>query len=391
MKSHNCEIYGLTRMWYCSIKLQKCPSCRYRFIGPDCQELGLFNWNNRVLLTHDLLDDYTSSFSTSETPFVAWVSVLVRRYETYGSPSPFLSEKRFRAAWFSYARLLDLQNDMRCSTCGPTPKVTIWDGVTLAFSRKNLKASLCPPTTIHPNSKVRHNAHHPVKPQCFDDQELRKLIRYVLTGPSLRLIQDEAQADGLFVVDDEPSDDDSPEALEASRRKLAARTATARSKTVEEMRARIEGIPTVIEKLKCIDLNVGALFKRCYGNDALAQYQPAVSAYTSLFSQMSADESILQLMSRSVIESLKCFIDDPSFNTASHLNMFPALYTVIMLELSNRDQEKVTEETFGLCRWLMLRAMTVFLATMTHEGGEKDFNEMEQGHSWEKVSKSNYF
>ncbi|KDR65237.1 hypothetical protein GALMADRAFT_50349, partial [Galerina marginata CBS 339.88] len=380
-ETRRCEVYGLTRMWACQIEVQKCSLCRRRFIGPDCQELGLFNWNNRVLLSHDLLDDYTSSFSASETPFVAWVAVLTRRYDTYQSPSPFLSEKRFRVIWFAYAALLALENDMRCSKCGPTPNITIWDGVTLAFNRKNLKASLSPPTTIHPNSKIRDGARHPTRPQCFD-APLRKLIRYVLTGPPLRWINNEESMADLFTVDDDPSDDDSEEVAIS---KKATRVAAARQKAFKDMHARLERIEFVVNQLMEIDTSIGCLFERCYGRNALAKGKAIAHAYTSLFMQMAADESVLQLTTRSVIESLKRFVEKPSFLTASHLNMFPALYSVVMLELSVNHQETVTDETLGLCRWVMIRGMTVLMSSITHEGGEKDAQELESARKWQKT------
>lgn len=378
-----CEVYGLTRMWHCKIEVQKCPSCKYRFIGPDCREFGLFNWNNRVLVSHDLLDDYTSSFSTSETPFVAWTAVLMRRYDTYQSPLPFLSEKRFRVIWFAYARLLNLDNDMRCTKCGPTPKVTIWDGVTLAFSRKNLKPSLCPPTTIHEKSKVRPQARHPNKPQCFQDVNLRKTIHYVLTGPPLRYIDDEDEPGNLFVVDDDPSDDDTEEATTS---KQAARAVSTKSKAIEDMQKRIEQVENVISQFESINTSLAGLFTRCYGRDALLRRRPISPAYTALFLQMASDESILQLTSPNVIEILDRFVKCPTFENASYLNMSPALYKVVMLELSDESLPKITEDLLGLCRWLTMRGMNVLISIIHHEGGEKDAEGTVSPLSWEKVS-----
>ncbi|EGO00919.1 hypothetical protein SERLA73DRAFT_159538 [Serpula lacrymans var. lacrymans S7.3] len=51
-------------------KFAEMPKCRKYlmekqrcFIGPDLQESGLFNFNNHLVFTHDLLDEYTSAFS----------------------------------------------------------------------------------------------------------------------------------------------------------------------------------------------------------------------------------------------------------------------------------------------------------------------------------------
>ncbi|KAF8869348.1 hypothetical protein BD779DRAFT_1614536 [Infundibulicybe gibba] len=142
-----CTVYTLTRSYESHIELQICARCSSRhrqFIGGDLRELGLFNFNNRILMTHDLLDDYTASYTSSETPFVAWVGVVSRRYQRHASPKKFIPDSVFRAAWFAYSRLQWLVGDMECPTCGPTPEDTIWDGVTLSFSKKHLLPSLRP-------------------------------------------------------------------------------------------------------------------------------------------------------------------------------------------------------------------------------------------------------
>ncbi|PPQ69415.1 hypothetical protein CVT26_002453 [Gymnopilus dilepis] len=378
----SCEVYGLTRMWRSKIELQNCTVCKRRFIGPDGQELGLFNWNNRVLVSHDLLDDYTCSYTTSETPFAAWVSVMQRRYQTHGSPQPFLSERRFRVIWFAYARLLELDNDMCCRKCGPTPNATIWDGVTLAFSRKHLKPSLCPPTTIHPTSKVRRKARHPRKPQCFEDPYLRKLLRHTLTGPELRWINDGEVPADLVGVDEDFSDDESEE---ISQLKAEHRAALARYKAAVDMRSRLECIEEVGSRLGQIDASLASLFDQCYGLQKLIHGHKAPSAYTTLFLHMASEDSVLQLITLSDMEYLDRFIKDPTFQNASHLNMFPALYTVIMLELSKDTQLKITDDLLGLCHWILLRGMTVLVASITERGGEKDAVRSSPDDDWQKT------
>jgi hypothetical protein len=74
-----CTIYTITGAHSTSIQLQCCQTCPphfRRFIGPETRDLGIFNFNNRILFTHDLLDEYTSAFASSETLFVAWVATM---------------------------------------------------------------------------------------------------------------------------------------------------------------------------------------------------------------------------------------------------------------------------------------------------------------------------
>ncbi|KAG6848701.1 hypothetical protein H0H93_014759, partial [Arthromyces matolae] len=131
------------------MEVQTCTKCSGRWrqrIGPDLRESGIFNFNNHLLFTHELLDDYTSCYTTSETPFTAWIKVVTRRYEENRSPVPFVSEQVLRAAWFAYVNIQDFTKDMTCPTCGPAPTDVIWDGVSVGFSKKHMLDTLRPPT-----------------------------------------------------------------------------------------------------------------------------------------------------------------------------------------------------------------------------------------------------
>ncbi|TFK62329.1 hypothetical protein BDN72DRAFT_733318, partial [Pluteus cervinus] len=146
-----CTVYTLTSAYSTHVDLQRCPNSNIRqnlFIGPDPRALGLFNFNNSLFFTHELLNDYTSFFTTSETPFTSWVKVIARRYQENSSSKAFVTDEVFRNVWFSFVNIQRLDGDMVCPQCGPTPSDTIWDGVTLAFNRKHLLSNLAPPTQI---------------------------------------------------------------------------------------------------------------------------------------------------------------------------------------------------------------------------------------------------
>ncbi|KAF9522976.1 hypothetical protein CPB83DRAFT_776223, partial [Crepidotus variabilis] len=187
VEHRQCFVYGLLEAFSTTIEVQKCSFCTHGFIGPDATDIGIFNLNNRSLFALTLLDDYTSHFTKSETPFVSWVASTACRYQNFNSTIPFIKEKVFRSAWFSYARLLQLDEDMRCPQCGPIPKVTIWDGVTLSFSRKNLLSTLCPPTSTNQHSQVKSEIRLENSLQFIAERSLRKDIVFVLHGPSLEL------------------------------------------------------------------------------------------------------------------------------------------------------------------------------------------------------------
>lgn len=293
-EERTCTVFGLTETYERKIQLQACRSCpttRRRCVGPDCCELGVFNFNNRQLFTHELLDEYTSAYTSSETPFTAWVSVVSRRYETRHSALPFVSEQVFRSVWFSYVRLQAFENDMRCSKCGPTPEDTIWDGVTLAFSRKHLLPSLRPPTISDSNAPSRSSCY--VSRQQILDSPMtrahgvaRRLLRKVVVGRSL-IIQDHELKeldDDIAQVQEQEGDIDTDD--ETPRTVPTNSKTTLTAKAAADLLARIQAIPETIAELTKINVHVAALFEEFYGTVALFEKREVPAPYRRLFVQV---------------------------------------------------------------------------------------------------------
>lgn len=263
--TRDCIIYGLDGAVKTSIEIQSCPTCMHRYIGPDCRSMGLFNWNNRTLLTHDLLDDYTSQFTTSETPFIAWVTIMSRRYEARSIPFTFISDRLFRAIWFSYIRLVQLENDMCCSICGPNPEAVIVDGVTLAFNRKNLLPTLNPPTNLHPDSIQKDLVQQVPNLQFITSAQLRSRIRDVLKGPQLSNLPDMNIGDIRFDAE-----------IVSDTRNIKANS----------METRLKIIPAIISELGTVDDNLSKFFDRCYGPTALLKNVKTPAVYKKLVLQV---------------------------------------------------------------------------------------------------------
>ncbi|KAK7047547.1 hypothetical protein VNI00_006314 [Paramarasmius palmivorus] len=162
-------IYTMTGKKKCIMDIQACPDCplaRRCFIGADPRDIGLFNFNNSVLFTHELLDEYTSRFTISETPFVSFVTCMARVYT--GRKEMFAGEDLFRSVWFAFATIQHLEGDMVCPDCGDTPDTIIWDGVTLAFGRRHVRETLEPPTHI-PVDALKRNRVRTKKQQWLPD------------------------------------------------------------------------------------------------------------------------------------------------------------------------------------------------------------------------------
>lgn len=279
-----CTVYTLSQAFTCEIEVQDCiGSCSLsclRLSGPDCRDLGLFNYNNRLLVAHNLLDEYTLAYSTSETPFTAWIKVITARYQVY-SPSglPFISEDTFRTIWFLYVQLVDFSNDMKCFVCGPEPEAVIFDGVTLAFSKKHLTTSLCPPTSIDessPQRNSRYSTHQPI----IKDKKLRSQLRLVVTGKAIqvRLSDLEALDKGSGSNPERRSNSDDSESEEEV---LATKKAGIKSDIT-----RLKAIPEVREQLSKVYPQLGSLFHKYCGLGRLASGRSPPPPYLAFFREV---------------------------------------------------------------------------------------------------------
>jgi len=143
----NYTVYTVVTAMNLSIQTSYCPLCSNTKgrVGPDLGRHGILNWNNKIGFSHDLLDLYTHSFTTSETPFHAFHQTIRGLYERNQSPMPACSQRAFLCAWFAYVRLQQIGSNMQCSQCGPNPPTVIADGISISFAKHRIQ-SLCPPT-----------------------------------------------------------------------------------------------------------------------------------------------------------------------------------------------------------------------------------------------------
>ncbi|TFK59215.1 hypothetical protein BDN72DRAFT_966129 [Pluteus cervinus] len=360
-------LYTLTHAYRLEVELQKCPASslrQNRFIGPDLRELGIFNFNNHMFFTHDLLDEYTSELTSSETPFTAWIAVSARRYHRHNSKEPFASEELFRSAWFAYVELQIGNNDMSCPSCGPSPSETIWDGVTLAFSRKHVLSSLQPPTSQTDGSPTHVN--RPVKAQqLVPDASIRKTIRKVVKSKLLGRIQvllaDEGTSvevaengndeddEGESEADDEDEDDEEIQEDDDADEESIVKV----SKDLLELVAKI---PVAFTLLTNLFPSLGTLFLENFGLEALSKKTPH-PFYIQLFEQIVAEESILQFANRAALDSLGKFLASPGTSMVSYLNAIPALYQVARF---HKDLgEPCPPPLIDVCRWIHNRGSEI--------------------------------
>ncbi|KAJ7029208.1 hypothetical protein C8F04DRAFT_963204 [Mycena alexandri] len=357
IKQQPCIVYGLYQSWEAKIEVQPCSQCRHRLIGPDCREFGFFNYNNRRLFTHELLDEYTSAYTSSETPFSAWVSVVARRYDINDSDGQkFVSDDVFRAAWFAYVTLQYFEGDMACPRCGPAPENTIWDGVTLAFNRKHLLPTLEPPTTSQPTSSIREKTRYVPTQQLIPSGRIRKLVRKIITGPPLILGAGIGRSTGEECVEEEEDEDEEDEdddngPTAASRKERAAN----RART--EILDRLEAIPVALEGLQRLDNNVGSLFDQHFGQNSVVHQRRAPDVYRRFFHQFSAEESVLQFTTATALDLLESFVLNPTPRNASALVDIPAIREVLTYEIGLSGN--IPPLLVSVCQWILNRGRMI--------------------------------
>ncbi|RXW14644.1 hypothetical protein EST38_g11211 [Candolleomyces aberdarensis] len=299
---------------------------RRRFIGPDLREVGLFNFNNSFIVSHELLDEYTMSYVTSETPFVAWCSVVAHRYLLSGSQ--FMSDGYFLPIWFSYAALLALNDDMCCLRCGTYPETTIWDGITLAFGKKHLAATLRPPTKTSPSASItRKNIKHRPRQQLIEDEGLRAQLRLAVQVPSI---------DGASKPPSHPQ-----------------------HVTKREVLDHVERIQWVYQELDKVCKTLAALFQKAYGAVVYSERRRAPSNLDSFFKQIAAEESVLQMVNGAALVDLTDFLADPRPSRVTKVLSIPGLYKILRNGPEMQGFVLPISDLTPMLQWLADRATQV--------------------------------
>ncbi|KAF6758653.1 hypothetical protein DFP72DRAFT_1032109 [Ephemerocybe angulata] len=369
------KLYTLTSLYEIEVQMQKCPECptkNARWIGPDLRSRGVFNYNNSVFITHELLDEYTSAYTSSETPFVAWTTQISRRYGI--SDATFMGRDLFRAAWFAYAYLQSFNDDMACKSCGPAPETVIWDGITLSFGKKHLTSSLRPPTTTHPESQ-----------QLLLDRTLRKSVKEALHAPSVAGLKASAKEEGIFEMSVLTPENPAPAVIPSDLATLPPlpsqptpsiiaspspptkpitspntnpstpkRTSTALAFTPSALRAQglpvvsaspspskalfrqatlvdkhIKTLPSTSSSLRALCPPLADLFDKYLGEDAYAA-RVCPKIWRNFFTQVAAEESVLQLVNYASWLNLREFLKNPIPEKVGLLLSIPAFYKVLV-------------------------------------------------------------
>ncbi|KAK7060732.1 hypothetical protein VNI00_000464 [Paramarasmius palmivorus] len=332
-----CKVYTYTSCVSRLIEVQRCPTCpprRHCFIGPDPRALGIFNYNNSVLFSHELLDEYTNRSGTSETPFAAFAQCSSRVFE--GRGSKFVGEDLLREAWFAYVSIQRLTKDMMCPRCGDHPENMIFDGVTLGFHKKHLTDSLKPPTFVETTAPLRRRK-YPIKPQWLPCRTNEKPIRERLR------VWIKAQRSGS-----------------QSKGKGGATPVGRDPMLGHDNIATTENATMLVNDLQREAPELAALVKRIFtdgSSDRSTLFGKLRKRYITLIEQLAAEESTVQMVNSPALECLKTFAASPTERNGSALVDVPALFTALEGELSIIGG--YTPELLEVCKWMVRRAEEV--------------------------------
>ncbi|KAF6751175.1 hypothetical protein DFP72DRAFT_1138264 [Ephemerocybe angulata] len=349
-KARLCHLYTLTTVYSVQVEQQDCPTCptpRKRRIGPDLRKYGIFNYNNSILVSHEILDEYTSCFTSSDYTFKAWHKQLSRRYSLTGRR--FMGDDAWRAVWFSYVSLQHFgDKDMTCTTCGPTPDTVIWDGITLAFGRKHLRGSLRPPTTTGLASVVRQNVKYHPRQQLLLVAGMRKRLRAALQGPPLEgldLKPDKSVAPSAQLkraLQDQPT----PPSTSLEDPGEAKSEAAARRRRALEIEQHLERVESMVGELDTQCPALAQMFEEHFGAEAYSTGRKPSAVFKNLLLQIAAEESVLQMVNYTGLLKLREFLEAPTRDRVNLLMSIPAFYKAARVKIS--DLETLVE----VMRWV---------------------------------------
>jgi hypothetical protein len=170
---------------------------------------------------------------------------------------------------------------MQCAICGPTPNDTIWDGVTLSFSRKHLLPSLQPPTVSHVDSITRRSRYQREQ-QIIAQPTTRKALRKVVTGRSLVIRAEELKKRANPTL----GSDEMAQDIVTEGEDIIGGTILG-PKAADDLLERIKAIPVVYEELKKVNLDLAVIFTEHYGPSAILEGHEVPEAYRRFFVQVS--------------------------------------------------------------------------------------------------------
>ncbi|KAK7023612.1 hypothetical protein VNI00_016651, partial [Paramarasmius palmivorus] len=245
----------------------------------------------------------------------------------------FIGEDLFRSAWFAYASLQLLENDMWCPECGTYPETVIWDGVTLAFGKRHLRDSLRPPTVSPEEAPHRARTRVPEQQWIVVPGEGRSSLR----GKLLKWLKKWGRKRTDADRESDASSSDNETDGEAQK---------------------WTDFDDILSRLgDCGTEAVANVLQMVFGRKSNPVDARIKRKFCILLEQLASDDSLLQMANGEAIGQLAAFVKSPSRETATLIVGIPALMLVLEACMNNSLR---WNRLVSLGVWMLQRATTVW-------------------------------
>ena len=125
------------------------------YAGPQFTKMGLFNFSNHSIFSHELMNLYSSTYFGMVAPFNLFAKTIRHHYLNNGCTEAFCGVDLFCLAYYLWTCVQALGDSFSCPKYGPEPDTVILDRMAHSFPMQNLTEMLTPPTTILPSAPTQ--------------------------------------------------------------------------------------------------------------------------------------------------------------------------------------------------------------------------------------------
>ena len=211
LKQHEAIIFDLSSSYYVDVYNRRCKHCQNQYVYDGLQD-KIFNYNDKILVYHDVFLQYLFLRHRSKTPLNTFVTSESSIYSGNNSITPFFNGVTFGKILAIFQKLQGYHNILRCRTCeknGKLPDIIGCDASSLLLQKRYIQG------VISPKDTTRFNSITPIKMQtkvrrvrdCYiQEPQLRKRVEKLLIDHKIRHYKlDEVKPSGVWRAQDRNS------------------------------------------------------------------------------------------------------------------------------------------------------------------------------------------
>ena len=168
-------LYTTNRRFKVKVGIFHCPYC-HKQVGADCSGSYVFNYTNRTLFSHELLNRYMHEFNYGMS-ISSFVEIQNGIYSDNRLGYTFVDKTTFCKAFYAYASLIEFDYKFSCGLgCGDEPDAIVYDGVDIGLAKSRANSILPPPLTYLAQKWIKRN-HDYNSNRYFEDPDIRLYVR----------------------------------------------------------------------------------------------------------------------------------------------------------------------------------------------------------------------